>query len=228
MGPDANDLSGEECSTLALLAWLAILALAFGYIEAAVAHYLRMHLYPAGFDDTISLVIDTHTLAVEVGREICTLVLMTAVAALSSGPFIRRLASFAYLFAIWDLSYYGALWMFEGWPASPWDWDLLFLLPVPWFGPVLAPILISLIGIAGAVSVHVIFARRGALAVPGYSILSVNAALVAWEISFMAYEGPGTRFPGEYRWWLFVLGALLAMAGGLLAWRRNRAPDRCA
>ena len=67
MGPDTTDLSGGERTTPGLLAWLAIFALAFGYIEGAVAHYLRMHLYPAGFDDTISLVVDTHTLAVEVG-----------------------------------------------------------------------------------------------------------------------------------------------------------------
>ena len=225
---DRRDGTRWDHSSLRLLLWLAVFAAAFGYVEGAVAHYLRLQLYPGGFGASTSLVVDSHTLAVEVGRELCTLVVLAAAAALGRGPFTRRLASFVYVFAIWDLSYYWALWMFEGWPASPWDWDLLFLLPVPWFGPVLAPILISLIGIAGAVSVHVIFARRGALAVPGYSILSVNAALVAWEISFMAYEGPGTRFPGEYRWWLFALGALLAMAGGLLAWRRNRAPDRCA
>ena len=33
-----------------------------------------------------------------------------------------------YIFGIWDISYYGALWLFEGWPSSVFDWDLLFLL----------------------------------------------------------------------------------------------------
>jgi len=223
MGSGTNDLSGGERPALGLLSWLAVLALAFGYIEGAVAHYLRMHLYPDGFDDSISLVIDAHTLAVEAGREICTLVLMIAVAALSSGPFIRRLASFTYLFAIWDLSYYAALWLFEGWPSSPYDWDLLFLVPVPWFSPVLAPMTVSAIGILGAVSVHLIFERRGRLVVPWYGLGLVNAALVAWEISFMAHGGPGTEFPSHYRWWLFDLGVASALAGYLLIWRRNAA-----
>jgi hypothetical protein len=221
MGPVAEDLTGGELSTFSLLTWLALFALAFGYIEGAVAHYLRMHLYPDGFDDTISLVVDSHTLAVEVGRELCTLLLMIAVTALTRGPFIRRLASFAYVFGIWDLSYYAALWIFEGWPASLYDWDLLFLLPVPWFSPVLAPMAISAIGIVGAVSVHVILDRRGELVVPWHGLVLVNAALVAWEISFMAHEGPRTGFPTRYRWWLFITGVAFSCCGYLLTWWRN-------
>jgi hypothetical protein len=221
MGPDTEDLTGGEPSTLALLVWLAVFALAFGYIEGAVAHYLRMHLYPGGFDDTISLVVDSHTLAVEVGRELCTLLLMVAVAALTRGPFIRRLASFAYVFAIWDLSYYAALWLFEGWPSSLYDWDLLFLVPIPWFSPVLAPMAISAIGIVGAVSVHVILDRRGKLVVPWHGLTLVNAALVAWEVSFMAHQGPHTTFPVHYRWWLFIMGVAFASSGYLLTWWRN-------
>jgi len=221
MGPDTDDLSGGERSALGLLAWLAILALAFGYVEGAVAHYLRMHLYPDGFDDTTYLVVDTHTLAVEVGREICTLLLLIAVAALTRGPSIRRLASFAYIFAIWDLSYYAALWVFEGWPSSPYDWDLLFLVPVPWFSPVLAPMMISAIGIVGAVSVHLVLDRRGKLVVPWYGLGLVNAALVAWEISFMAHGGPRTGFPSQYRWWLFNLGVVFCFAGYLFTWQSN-------
>jgi hypothetical protein len=158
---------------------------------------------------------------VEVGREICTLLLMIAVAALTKGPFPRRLASFTFVFGIWDLSYYAALWLFEGWPASPADWDLLFLLPVPWFGPVLAPVVISAIGIAGAVSVHLILDRRGKLVVPRFGFALINSALAAWEISFVGHPGPRTEFPAGYCWWLFLLGVALSLAGYLLTWRRN-------
>jgi hypothetical protein len=221
MRSERQDRTGGEDLSRALLVWLAVFALAFGYIEGAVAHYLRIHLYPDGFGDTVSLVIDLHTLAVEVGREICTLLVMVAVAAVTKGPFIRRLASFVYVFGIWDLSYYAALWIFEGWPSSPCDWDLLFLIPVPWFSPVLAPMAIAAIGIVGAVSVHVILDRRAELVVPWYGLTLVNAALVAWEISFMAHEGPGTEFPTQYRWWLFTLGVAFATAGYLLTWLRN-------
>jgi hypothetical protein len=228
MGPGEKDLFGEERSGVGLLCWLAVFAIAFGYIEAAVAHYLRLHLYPEGFDDTVRLVIDTHTLTVEVGRELCTLLLMVAVAAVTKGPLPRRLASFVFVFAVWDLSYYGALWLFEGWPSSPYDWDLLFLVPIPWFSPVLAPMVISVIGIAGAVWVQLILDRRSRLIVPWHGLILVNAALIAWEISFLAYEGPRTGFPSRYHWWLFCLGVALALAGYLLTWRSNAVSWRAA
>lgn len=227
MGPQTRELYGQERSTTGLLVWLAIFAVAFGYIEGAVAHYLRLHLYPGGFDDAVSLVVDRHTLAVEAGREICTLVLLAAVAALTRGPGLRRLASFVYIFAIWDLCYYAALRLFEGWPASLGDWDLLFLVPVPWFAPVLAPIAISAIGVVGAVSVHLLIDSRGRLALPWQGVALVNGALAAWEISFMAHGGPRTTFPDHYEWKLFSLGVALALAGYLVIWRAN-APSPAA
>ena len=35
--------------------------------------------------------------------------------------------------------------MISGWPGSLFDWDVLFLLPVPWWGPVLAPMCIAVL-----------------------------------------------------------------------------------
>jgi hypothetical protein len=32
-----------------------------------------------------------------------------------------------------------------GWPRTLLDWDVLFLLPLPWWGPVLAPVSIALL-----------------------------------------------------------------------------------
>jgi hypothetical protein len=46
-------------------------------------------------------------------------------------------------FGFWDILYYVFLRIISGWPASPFDWDILFLLPVPWWGPVLAPVCIA-------------------------------------------------------------------------------------
>jgi hypothetical protein len=184
-----------------------------------------MHLYPDGFHDSILLVADSHTVAVEAGRELCTLIVIAAAAALTPGPTMRRVANFVYIFAIWDLAYYAALWLFEGWPASLYDWDLLFVIPVPWFAPVLAPIAISCIGIIGACSVHVILERRKELVVPRYGFALINGALVAWEVSFMLHDGPPDRFPTRYRWWLLLLGIALAGAGYVLTWCRNLRPQ---
>ncbi|QKJ97810.1 MAG: hypothetical protein HND39_16860 [Ignavibacteriota bacterium] len=46
---------------------------------------------------------------------------------------------------IWDIFYYIWLYVFIQWPKSLMDWDVLFLIPLPWWGPVISPILISVI-----------------------------------------------------------------------------------
>ncbi len=43
-------------------------------------------------------------------------------------------------FATWDLSYYAFLRLISGWPQSLFTRDVLFLIPVPWIGPVITPI----------------------------------------------------------------------------------------
>ena len=53
--------------------------------------------------------------------------------------FVGRFAAFIAGFGVWDLTYYLFLKLLIGWPASVWTWDVLFLIPVPWAAPVLAP-----------------------------------------------------------------------------------------
>ena len=50
---------------------------------------------------------------------------------------------FIYCFGLWDLVYYGFLKLSLDWPDSFLTWDILFLLPVPWVGPVLAPCIVA-------------------------------------------------------------------------------------
>ncbi|HNT42130.1 MAG TPA: hypothetical protein PKN78_07855, partial [Tenuifilaceae bacterium] len=45
---------------------------------------------------------------------------------------------------VWDIFYYVFLKLLIGWPTSMLTWDLLFLIPVTWTGPVVAPVAISL------------------------------------------------------------------------------------
>ena len=51
----------------------------------------------------------------------------------------------AVAFGIWDIFYYVFLRVMCGWPRSLFDWDVLFLLPLPWWGPVLAPVSIAVL-----------------------------------------------------------------------------------
>jgi len=76
-------------------------------------------------------------------REMATLLLLIATAFLAGNSRRSRLAYFCIAFGVWDLFYYFWLWVILGWPASLLDWDILFLVPVPWIGPVLSPALVS-------------------------------------------------------------------------------------
>ena len=125
------------------LSWLYVWGIAFGYIEAAIVIYLRKIYYPDGFSFPIVLA-DIDIAVVEILRELMTLIIIWAVAELTFRTFIKKLAGYMIIFGIWDIFYYIFLKIFLDWPESYLTWDILFLIPLPWVGPVLAPVLVSL------------------------------------------------------------------------------------
>jgi len=121
----------------------AIFAFAMGILEAVVVVYLRKMYYPKGFEfplKTFSL----NILSIEVIREAATLIMLWTVALLAAKKWRIKFAYFFFLFGIWDISYYIGLKCFLNWPLSFLTWDLLFLIPLPWISPVIAPILVAL------------------------------------------------------------------------------------
>jgi hypothetical protein len=48
-------------------------------------------------------------------------------------------------FGAWDIFYYVFLRLISGWPKTCWTGTSCFLLPLPWWGPVLAPVSIALV-----------------------------------------------------------------------------------
>lgn len=76
-------------------------------------------------------------------REIATLVMLGAVSFLAGKNLKARLAALLISFATWDLFYYVFLHFLASWPRSLMDIDVFFLVPVPWVGPVLTPVVIS-------------------------------------------------------------------------------------
>ena len=111
--------------------------------------YLRRHYYPKGFDFPL-VIIDIPTLLIEVGRETATIVMLATVGVAAGRTKVGKCAYFLYLFGVWDIFYYVWLKVFLDWPASLFTWDVLFLIPVLWAGPVLAPVLVAgtMIGMA--------------------------------------------------------------------------------
>lgn len=208
---------------------LGLWAVAFGFLEASVVVYLRALLDPAGTQ--FPRVQMPHVLAgVEMAREASTLVLLAAAAGLARRRAVPRLAAFLFAFGIWDLAYYAALRLVIHWPRGLGDWDLLFLLPVPWAGPVYAPLVVSLTMVAAGGLVLRHEERHGTFSV---SRGELGAAALAGAILMASFVLPGAalgrgRLPERYPVLLFGLGECLGGVAFARAWRRNRRPLRGA
>lgn len=116
----------------ARFAALTVFALAFGVEEAIVVVYLR-HLPSFA----------TLAYRLEIVREFCTLLVIGGVAYLAAPSAALRARAFAFAFGVWDIVYYLGLWQFSGFPRLT-DYDVLFLIPVPWIAPVWAPVCFAL------------------------------------------------------------------------------------
>lgn len=125
------------------MAWLVVFGIAFGYLEAAVVIYLRELYYPAGFGFPLALPA-TRVLMVELGRELATLIMLAGVAMLAGRSGWVRFGAFSILFGVWDIVFYVVLYLVLGWPESLMTWDVLFLFPLVWTGPVLTPVLVAI------------------------------------------------------------------------------------
>jgi len=127
-----------------VLIWLTVFAVAMGIFEGSVVIYLRALYYPHGFYFPLTL-IDHHIAITELIRELASLFMLLSVSIVAGKNSSQRFAWFIYSFAIWDIIYYVFLFLILGWPKSLLTWDVLFLLPVIWTGPVIAPILLSIL-----------------------------------------------------------------------------------
>src|SRR5436190_22730947 len=125
--------------------WLLVLvfATAMAWMESATVYYLRLM-----FDRLEPYQPDAMPMRgvvgpVELVRELATLVMLFTVGLLAGRTRRSRIGYMAIAFGAWDILYYVFLKVIYGWPKSLFDWDVLFLLPLPWWGPVLAPMLIA-------------------------------------------------------------------------------------
>jgi hypothetical protein len=127
---------------------VAAFALAMAWVEAAVVFYLRTLVNRLEPYQTQPLP-DLPGAWAELVRELATLVMLLTVGWLAGRTWRSRLGYMAVAFGLWDIFYYVFLRPLTGWPRSLLDWDILFLLPLPWWGPVLAPVLIALLLVLG-------------------------------------------------------------------------------
>lgn len=121
---------------------ILLFTLSMAFLETTVVVYLRKIYFPGGFEFPLKLM-DYNIGQVEFLREFATLVMIFSFAWLVGKNRTEKLAIFLIIFAVWDIFYYVYLYLILDWPASLATWDVLFLIPVTWVGPVWAPLLNS-------------------------------------------------------------------------------------
>ena len=130
--------------------WMIVVTFAAGmaWVEAACVYYLRVLVDRVQPYQPNPLPIHGTLGEVELVREAATLVMLATTGMLAGRRWGARLGYAAIAFGAWDILYYVFLRIMSGWPSSLFDWDILFLLPLPWWGPVLAPVCIAVLMIA--------------------------------------------------------------------------------
>jgi hypothetical protein len=210
--------------------WIvATFAIAMAWVESAVVFYLRTMIGRVEPYQPDPLPVIGGFASVELPRELATMVMLFTVGMLAGRTWRARLGYAAIAFGVWDISYYIFLKIMCGWPHSLLDWDVLFLLPLPWWGPVLAPILISLLLIGwGTHASRIKASPDSAPAIRSVWVLNFTGVALVLYV-FMAdalAAAPGGReairtvLPERFNWPLFGVAWLLMSAPIIAAvWR---------
>jgi hypothetical protein len=211
--------------------WLVVVAFAIGmaWVEAASVYYIRAltdRLEP--YQET-PLPIHGVLGQVELVREAATLVMLLTIGMLAAPTWRKRIGYTAIAFGVWDILYYVFLRVISGWPKSVFDWDILFLLPLPWWGPVLAPVSIAVLLVVWGTLVTQAGDRTPTTSVTG-TVLSFGALGIALALYvFMAdslrvvhrgLEATMHVLPTRFNWSLFYVAlTLMTMPAAQIGWR---------
>jgi hypothetical protein len=173
-------------------------------LESAVVVYLRELYYPNGFVFPLSPM-KSVVILTELAREFATIVMLWTIAYVAGRNFSTRFAWFIIGFGIWDIFYYVFLYVFIQWPSSVFEWDILFLIPLPWYGPVIAPCLISVAMIVFFMADFVKTMPRNILKPLGTIVLEHSQAYV----------------PTDYSYGWFMLGIIFISGGLFIIFKEN-------
>lgn len=204
-------------TTLKRFITVVLFSIAFAYIEAAVVVYLRTIFYPNGFHFPLEIFGTTPIwrkfLLTEIGREAATLVIIVTGSLISGQNKQQRTAYFLTIFAVWDLFYYVWLKVLIDWPASIMDWDVLFLIPITWASPVLAPVLVSLAMLVFAGVILYLDSEQRAVRLNRFEGLGFFVACLIVVVSFCIAGLHITElgFESYFYWPIFWPGIILAI-----------------
>jgi hypothetical protein len=213
--------------------WLIAVAfgIAMAWLEAATVYYLRVLVDRVEPYQVNPLPMQGVIGGVELVREAATLVMLLTVGMLAARTWRARLGYTAVAFGVWDIFYYVFLRIICGWPRSVFDWDVLFLLPLPWWGPVLAPMSIALLMIVWGTLMIQPSGEAALKPLPSTRVLGwIGIALALY--TFMAdalravnhgVDATRTMLPTTFNWPVFVIAlACMATPVAQMAWRQRK------
>ena len=202
--------------------WLVVVlfAVAMAWIEAATVYYLRVLVDRLNPYQANPLPVHEALGQVELVREGATIVMLFTVGLLAGRTWQTRLGYTAIAFGVWDIFYYVFLKAICDWPKSLFDWDILFLLPLPWWGPVLAPVSVAVLMILWGTLVCETTDRNPRTSVALTRTLgSIGIALALYvfmadavHVAHKGVDATRTVLPKTFNWSLFVVALALMAA----------------
>jgi hypothetical protein len=213
-----------------------IFSIAMGYLESAVVVYLREVYYPEGFAFPLKMMSE-RVMITELFREFATLVMLAGIGIIAGRSRLERFGFFILAFGIWDIFYYVFLYVLLGWPESLFTWDILFLLPTTWVGPVIAPVINAFTMVIFGGLIWYFKSHEKLLPVKrwGWALLILGSLIVIWAYieDYVGYlrqqfsvsdiffpsdtqklmEYALNYIPESFSWWIFCVGQGLILAG---------------
>jgi len=200
---------------------VVLFAMAMAWVESAVVYYLRTMIHRLEPYQPYPLPIVGGVGTAEVIREAATLVMLLLVGILAGRTWRARWGYAALAFGVWDIFYYVFLKVLTSWPRSLVDWDILFLIPLPWWGPVWAPSAIAALMIVwGTLVTH--FEDAPGITVLGWKslgacflgmLLALALFMVdAWRVAGQGEHALRNMLPSHFHWQWFLLALVLMSA----------------
>lgn len=225
--------------------WVFLFSIAMAFMESAIVVYLRELYYPEGFNFPLQT-LDFNIALTEFLREIATLIMFVMIGFLIGKTGIQKFAFFILPFAVWDIFYYIFLKLLINWPGSIFTWDVLFLVPTTWVGPVLGPVINSLTMIVLSMVLLWLSDKNSKiktgwlvwmLLIAGSIIVIVSYTeeyirFMMQEFTFWQLMGVSDKdkilelalqfIPRHYQWWIFIVGEGMHLLAISLILLRNR------
>lgn len=235
----------KTSSILRIYIWITLFSIAMAFLETSVVVYLRKLYYPEGFFFPMKMM-GKDIAIVEVFREFATVVMLLGAGFIAGRNKTEKFGLFLYSFAVWDIFYYVFLKVVLNWPESLMTWDILFLIPTTWVGPVIAPVIVSLVMIVFAFLISkfttkdiktritliewLLLILGSVVLIVGFVFDYVNYMLSYFSLSQIFSPSNTTKLmekallyiPTSFPWEIFIIGLVIIIFGITSFYRRNK------